>query len=155
MNRKKINLYIATTIKGKAIRNYGAYLYILEWVKDGVPYTRSRAGHMADVNEDKLALTALLCALQRVREPAEIQVFTDCSHIIHAIQNHWYKQWEKAGWKNAKGKPVKEPDLWERITEAMEPHIVTFTDEKHSYSAWMERTCRTLSQEGQGREKDA
>lgn len=155
MNRKKINLYIATTIKGKAVRKYGAYLYVLEWVKDGVPYTRSRAGHMLEVNEDKLALTALLCALNRVREPAEIRVFTDCAHIIHAVQNHWYKQWEKAGWKNAKGKPVKEPDLWEGITKALDPHIVTLTDEKHSYSAWMARTCVILSQEGQGREKNA
>uniref|UniRef100_UPI003AB5403F RNase H family protein n=1 Tax=Eisenbergiella sp. TaxID=1924109 RepID=UPI003AB5403F len=155
MNRKKINLYIANRIKGKAIRNYGAYLYVLEWVKAGVPYTRSRAGHMLDVNEDKLALTALLCALKRMREPDEIRIFTDCTHIIHAIQNHWYKQWEKVGWKNAKGKPVKESALWEGIAQALESHIITLTDEKHSYSAWMERTCRLLSKEGQGREKEA
>ena len=46
--------------------------------------------------------------------------------------------WQAAGWRNAKGKPVKNEKLWEEILEKLDPHVYTVTDEEHIYLKWMQ-----------------
>ena len=135
-DRPQINLYLETSIKGPRIRD-GAYKYVLECFLDGVPKTRDGSGQLQDATENQLALAALLAALKRITKPASIRIFTRCGHVVHALQNHWPRQWQASGWKNAKGKPVSNIDLWEQLLEALEPHVYTITEDDHSYKEWM------------------
>lgn len=135
-DRPQINLYIETSIKGPRIRD-GAYIYVLECFRAGKPETRSGSGQMQEVTENQLAMSALLEALKRVKKPASIRVFTRCGHVVHALQNHWPRQWQAAGWLNARGKSVKNANLWEALMEVLDKHIYTVTEDEHSYREWM------------------
>ena len=53
------------------------------------------------------------------------------------MRDSWARQWQKNGWRNAKGKAVKNADLWQKVLEQLDTHLYTFTDEPHTYSQWM------------------
>lgn len=135
-DRPQINLYIETSIKGPRIQD-GEYIYVLEYIRNDKPVTRSGSGKVEAATENQLTMMALLEALKRIKKPVSIRVFTRCGHVLHALQNHWPRQWQAAGWLNARGKPVKHADLWEAILDSLDPHVYTVTEEQHSYRDWM------------------
>lgn len=135
-DRPQINLYIETSIKGPKIQD-GEYVYVLEYIVAGVPVTRAGKGRKEAATENCLTLTALVEAVIRLNRPAYLRIYTRCGHVLHSLQNHWPRQWQASGWKNAKGKPVSNIDLWEQLLEALEPHVYTITEDDHSYKEWM------------------
>ena len=69
-----------------------------------------RNGH-----EDASADAALIAiALKR---PVRADIYTDSQYVQKGI-TEWLPGWIKRGWKNAKGEPVKNQDLWQRLHEA-------------------------------------
>lgn len=58
---------------------------------------------------------ALILAIRKGFE--EIEINSDSSYVINAINNNWLMVWVNKGWKNAKGENVKNRDLWEKILE--------------------------------------
>ena len=125
-DRPQVNLYIETSIKGPKIQD-GEYIYVLEYIAAGVPVTRAGRGRQEATTENRLALEAV----GRINRPACLRIYTRCGHVLHSLQNHWPRQWKTNGWKNAKGKPVSNVDLWEQLLEAMEPHVYTITEDDH------------------------
>lgn len=105
-----VNIYIAGTIHGPA-KKAGGYLYILECFRGGQAVTLEKSVWMENATENQLALTALGEALGRINCPCSLRIYTDCQHIIHAMRNSWARQWQKNGWRNAKGKAIKNADL--------------------------------------------
>ena len=135
MDRPQVNVYIEVSIRGPAIRE-GAYLYVLEYMLHGKPVTR--CGYCRhEASENQLTLEALMRASERVRKPAEIRVFTRCGYVFNALRNGWPQQWKEVGWKNARGKPVKNVALWDRLLYGDPPHTFKATEEDHSYREWM------------------
>ncbi|HJC25391.1 MAG TPA: hypothetical protein H9761_17115 [Candidatus Eisenbergiella merdavium] len=135
MDRTQVNVYIEVSIRGPAVRE-GAYLYVLEYMLHDQPVTR--CGYCRhESTENQLTLEALIRASERVRKPAEIRVFTHCGYVFNAIRNGWPQEWKAAGWKTAKGKPVKNVELWDRLLCGEQPHIFTATEQDHSYREWM------------------
>ena len=70
--------------------------------------------------------------------PCSLRIHTSCQHILNSMQNSWARQWQKNGWKTAKGREVRNTDLWARIMGQLDRHLYTFTDGEHTYSGWME-----------------
>ena len=134
--RPQINIYIEVTNRGPRIRD-GRYLYLLEFIRDGVPLTREGTGNREAVTENQLVLEAMIEAFKRIKKSSRVVVFTRCGHVLSTLRNHWPKQWEKNGWINAKGRPVNNAELWKELLELMEPHVVLLSDEQHSYQDWM------------------
>lgn len=135
-DRQQVNIYIETNIRGPKIRQ-GAYLYLVEtFDDDGKP--RTQGGFCIQMAaENPMVLGALIRALRRVPEPAYIRVFTRCGHVLNALRNHWPQQWEKDGWKNAKGRPVRNADMWRELMKVMEPHVIYVSEEDHDYRVWL------------------
>ena len=65
---------------------------------------------------NKMELTAVIKALEYLTEPHQIVLTTDSKYVIGGI-NDWMDNWKKRGWRNAKGEPVKNKELWERLDE--------------------------------------
>lgn len=138
----KVNIYIETTWKGPA-RRPGAAMWLVEYeTKTGIPVTREGLVWLEDGTENQGALTALAEALEILTKSCSARIFTRCEHILCSTGNFWHIQWEKNAWHNARGKEVKNADLWQRVTEAMKHHACTFCKEDHSYRQVMELTLR-------------
>ncbi len=56
----------------------------------------------------------------------DVDLYSDSSYLINAVNKGWLSSWQKNGWKTADKSPVKNRDLWERFLRAKAPHRVTF-----------------------------
>lgn len=138
----QVNIYIETTVHGPA-QHGGRYMYLLECTgADGAPRTRQAAGSWQDEKENCLALQALAAALERLRMPCVIDLYTACTLIRNAVDNGWVDAWIRQDWKNGKGQPVKHRELWERIAAKLGEHLVFVHAGEHPYRNWMQTEMR-------------
>ncbi len=133
MDRFEVNIYIETSVHGPARRTAAGEYYIEYIKKDGTPETRNGFIREEGTTENTLALGLLAAALKKLLKPCSIRVNTRCEHILNVMDNHWLSQWEKAGWVNAKGKPVKNMEQWKSCQKLMRDHAVTFENGFHSF----------------------
>lgn len=136
-----VNIYIGTSIHGPA-RKEGGYIYILECIREGEPVTREGRGRLGEATENRLALTALSEALGRIRCPCEVRIYTSCRHVLDSMGNGWARQWQKDGWRTARGKEARNAELWAAVLDHLDRHLYTFTDRWHPYRAWMKEQLK-------------
>ena len=87
---------------------------------------------------NRMELMAAIQALEALQRPAKVDLYTDSKYLLDGITK-WIKGWQRNGWLTAAKKPVKNADLWRRLTDAMSPHDVTWTwaGRCSDSSAWM------------------
>lgn len=133
MDSFKVNIYIETSVHGPANRR-AAGKWLIEYIKkDGTPETREGVLLKDSTTENALSLELMKEAFSRLTKPCSVRVNTECEHILNTMKGYWLSQWIKNDWHNAKGKPVKNAELWQQCHELMEQHGVTFENEPHSY----------------------
>ena len=74
---------------------------------------------------NRMELMAAIQALEALHGPAKVSLHTDSKYLLDGITK-WIPNWQRNGWKTAAKKPVKNDDLWRRLTEAMRPHKVSW-----------------------------
>jgi ribonuclease HI len=75
---------------------------------------------------NRMELTAAIQALESLQRPARVNLHTDSKYVLDGITK-WIKDWQRNGWLTSARKPVKNADLWRRLTEAMSRHEVAWT----------------------------
>ncbi len=133
----EVRVFIESTWRGPAKRD-GVAMWLVECIKDGVPVTRQGFVHVKNGTETQGNLMAIINVFFLLKKSCSALVFTKCERVLHTLQNQWHIQWEKNGWKNAKGKPIKEAELWEMLMEKAEPHVYTLRDGWHEYQNLMQ-----------------
>jgi ribonuclease HI len=79
-------------------------------------------GELATTN-NRMELTAAIRALDALKRPCEVHVYTDSEYVRRGI-SEWLTDWKRRGWKTADRKPVKNEDLWRRLDELAAGHRV-------------------------------
>ena len=74
---------------------------------------------------NRMELTAVISALEALREPCRVTLTTDSQYIVDAVNKGWLESWEARGWRRKTGE-VKNPDLWQKLAELLMIHDVTF-----------------------------
>ncbi len=74
---------------------------------------------------NRMELLAAICAIESLNKPCRIDLYTDSQYVQKGI-TEWLPNWVKRGWKNAKGEPVKNQDLWQRLSVASKLHQVSW-----------------------------
>lgn len=64
---------------------------------------------------NRMELTAAIEALKHTEPGSEVTIFSDSAYVVNAFLQDWFSGWERRGWKNAKGQPVENPDLWKTL----------------------------------------
>jgi ribonuclease HI len=72
---------------------------------------------------NRMELTAAIAALESLRRPARVLLFTDSQYLRQGI-TAWIDAWRLRGWRTADKQPVKNQDLWERLDAARRTHEV-------------------------------
>lgn len=77
-------------------------------------------GEVATTN-NRMELQAAIEALIRLKEPCEVEVYTDSIYLRDGITK-WIRAWKARGWK----RDVKNKDLWLRLDEVACSHEVSW-----------------------------
>jgi ribonuclease HI len=72
---------------------------------------------------NRMELMAAIRALEALKRPVSVTLYTDSKYVHDGITK-WIKSWQRNGWKTAAKQPVKNADLWQRLSEAMNGHRV-------------------------------
>lgn len=101
-------------------------------------------GHEHTTNQ-RMELTAAIEALNALKEPCKVKLYSDSAYMVNCFQQKWYVNWVKNGWKNSKGKPVENQELWKSLLSLNEKHEVEYIKVKgHSDNKWNNR-CDELA----------
>ena len=86
---------------------------------------KEMSGGEHQTTNNRMELLGVINALQALREPCVVDLYTDSQYICNAINQHWLAGWKKAGWKR-KGGELKNPDLWQTLDGLLQTHQVSF-----------------------------
>ncbi|GHV29653.1 ribonuclease H [Clostridia bacterium] len=83
-------------------------------------------GSEAETTNNRMELTAVLVALEALKQPCEVTLYSDSKYVVDATQKGWLEIWQKNGWRKSDKKPVLNLDLWERLPRLLAMHKVKF-----------------------------
>ena len=83
-------------------------------------------GGAPETTNNRMELTAVIEALNALKEPCEVTLTTDSKYVVDAVEKGWVYGWKKNGWRKADKKPALNVDLWEMLLPLLEKHTVTF-----------------------------
>ena len=89
-------------------------------------HRRELSGGEAETTNNRMELTAVISALRALKEPCEVELYSDSRYVVEAVEKHWAESWRSRGWRKADKKPALNVDLWEELLTLLEKHKVTF-----------------------------
>ena len=108
-------------------------------------HEKELSGGEQQTTNNRMELMAAISALEALKEPCEITLYSDSKYMIDSITKGWVYSWKAKGWKKADKSPALNPDLWERLLELLDMHEVSFVWVKgHDGHAYNER-CDALA----------
>lgn len=87
---------------------------------------RELSGGEANTTNNRMELTAVLRALQCLKEPCIVELYSDSKYVIDALQKGWAIGWRARGWRKADKKPALNPDLWAQLLLECEKHEMRY-----------------------------
>lgn len=88
------------------------------------------SGACASTTNNRMEITAVIEGLKCLKEPCEVEVYSDSAYTVNAFLNGWVDEWVKNGFKKADNKPVLNDDLWRELLELTAIHKVSFVKVK-------------------------
>ena len=117
---KKITIYTDGACRGNPGKGgWGAILKYNGTIKE-------LSGGEKETTNNKMELTAAIMALSALKEPCEVELYSDSKYLTDAINQGWVYGWKKKNWKKSDGKPALNVDLWEQLLKLMAVHTVKF-----------------------------
>jgi len=69
-----------------------------------------------------MEILAALAGIQALREPCDVTVISDSKYLVDTMSKGWIHGWKKKGWSRGPNKPLKNADLWKKMSAAVESH---------------------------------
>lgn len=86
---------------------------------------REMSGGERQTTNNRMELMGVISALSALKEPCEVELFTDSQYIVKAINENWLKGWKAKNWTR-KGGELKNVDLWQQLDGLLSTHKVSF-----------------------------
>ena len=83
---------------------------------------RELSGGEAVTTNNRMELLGVIRALEALKEPCIVELWSDSRYVVDALEKGWAKGWRARGWVKADKKPALNADLWERLLELTERH---------------------------------
>ena len=114
---KYIEIFTDGACKGNpGIGGWGAILIYKDHKKE-------ICGSSADTTNNIMELTAVIKALDTLKEPCHVVLTTDSNYVKDGITD-WIKNWKLNGWKTSNKQPVKNQGLWKQLDTLSAKHVI-------------------------------
>ena len=90
------------------------------------PHTKELSGGEASTTNNRMELLAVISALEQLKEPCAVELYSDSKYVIDALEKGWVWGWKKRGWVKSDKKPALNADLWERLLPLIRTHEVHY-----------------------------
>lgn len=138
-NMKKVKIYTDGACSGNpGVGGWGAVLFYRD-------EKREISGYEENTTNNKMELTAAIKALERLKEPCEVELYSDSAYLVNAFLEGWLTKWQMNGFKSSNKKPVQNVDLWQKLIELNNIHKITWIKVKgHADNVYNNR-CDALA----------
>ncbi len=103
------------------------------------------SGGAKETTNNIMELTAVIEALKLLKEPCEVELYSDSSYVVNAFLQNWIDGWVKNNWKNSQKDPVKNKELWQELIELTNVHKVNFNKVKGHSDNELNNRCDYLA----------
>lgn len=80
------------------------------------PHSKTLKGYDYNTTNNKMELTAAICALQAIKHARNpIELYMDSAYVVNNLK--FVPNWAAKGWKRGKNEPVKNKELWQQLYE--------------------------------------
>ncbi len=131
---KHVDIYTDGACSG----NPGAGGYCAILIFNGIE--RVISGREDGTTNNRMELLAVIKGLEALKEPCEVNLYSDSQYVINAINEKWLENWSNSGWRGSSKKGVKNVDLWQALIPLITMHKVNFIKVKgHSDNEYNNR----------------
>ncbi|MEM9171987.1 MAG: ribonuclease HI [Pseudomonadota bacterium] len=86
-------------------------------------HEKTLQGGESDTTNNRMELTAAIRALEALKRPCDVRLFTDSVYVRNGI-TQWVAAWKARGWMTSSKKPVANRDLWEQLDTMAGTHRI-------------------------------
>ena len=116
-NTKQVIIYADGACKGNpGPGGWGAWLQC-----DG--REKELFGGEAATTNNRMELTAVIRALEALKRPSKVSVYTDSVYVQKGI-TEWIHAWKARGWRTSGKQPVKNESLWRELDVLAQMHDI-------------------------------
>ncbi len=117
---KKVILYTDGACSGNP--GVGGWGFVLRYGKA----EKRLSGAEQSTTNNRMEMTAVIAGLNCLKEPCEVEIYSDSAYTVNAFANGWVYGWEQNGFKRADNKPVQNEDLWRELLSLAKIHKISF-----------------------------
>lgn len=136
---KKVILYTDGACSGNpGVGGWGAILMF-----NGVE--KEISGAEDNTTNNRMEITAVIEGLKCLKEPCEVDVYSDSAYTVNAFNNGWIYGWSINGFIKSDNKPVLNVDLWQQLLNLTKIHNVKFIKVKGHADNEFNNRCDKLA----------
>ena len=79
-----------------------------------------------NTTNNRMEVTAVIEGLKCLKEPCEVDVYSDSAYTVNAFNNGWVYGRARLGWRKADNKPLLNEDLWQELYSLSKIHKLNF-----------------------------
>jgi ribonuclease HI len=91
-------------------------------LESGAHRKELKGGEAVSTN-NRMELTAAIEALEALKAPSDVELYTDSNYLRDGITK-WIRKWKTNGWRTAERKPVRNAELWQQLDAACGRHNI-------------------------------
>ena len=144
MNMPNVEIYI----DGACANNPGKGGYgivMIYYDKNNSMHKKEFSKGFSLTTNNRMELMAVVDALNILKKPCKIKLYSDSKYVIDAINQKWLDSWQEKNWKLNTKNPVKNIDLWKKFLNAKLPHEIEFIWVKGHNSNKYNEICDKLA----------
>ena len=136
---KKVIIYTDGACSGNpGMGGWGAVLFYNNIKKE-------ISGYEAETTNNKMELTAAIKALENLKEPCEVELYSDSAYLINAFNEDWITKWQMNGFRTANKKEVANVDLWQKLINFNNVHKIKWIKVKGHADNEFNNRCDELA----------
>lgn len=89
-------------------------------------HEKEMSGFEEYTTNNKMELLAVIKGLNALKEPCNVDVYSDSAYVINAFLNNWIDDWQKNNWRTSNKKEVKNIELWQNLLNLCNIHQITW-----------------------------
>lgn len=103
------------------------------------------SGGELNTTNNRMELMAVIKGLEALKEPCQVNIYSDSAYVVNAFEKNWITSWQLAGWKTASKEEVKNIDLWKKILSLSSYHKIKFIKVKGHSDNELNNRCDFLA----------